>query len=253
MSRHFFLIIFVLWAAWQLVGSLVEKAGKKQQDQRLKELTAQRQRQLAAQAGRPAGAGLSGGGGAEGPRGTGVADRLEGLAARRKAQLEELRRRRTARHPGTAQQGSPPVVLRPTRTPMSTPGMGRSFPTQRAPQPVPIARSAPPVRRVPRQPPVPPTTAPPPTPPVGRGAPLGTPAQRVVTPEVRRKVQPEPRLGPHSVFAHTKKISTAPSRRRRPAVHGGEPIDRALLRKMIVYREILDPPLALRAEQVWER
>jgi len=60
-------------------------------------------------------------------------------------------------------------------------------------------------------------------------------------------------MDPHSVFLHTKKVSTAPPRHRRPAITAGEPIDRAILRKMIIYREILDPPLALRAEQVWER
>jgi len=82
-------------------------------------------------------------------------------------------------------------------------------------------------------------------------APLAA-AQSVVTPKVRRRTQPEPQLGPHSVFLH-KKTSTEPARRRPPAVHLGEPIDRALLRKMVIYREILDPPLALRHDQVWER
>jgi len=60
-------------------------------------------------------------------------------------------------------------------------------------------------------------------------------------------------MDPHSVFVHKKVVTAPPPRHRRPAVYGGEPIDRALLRKMIVYREIFDPPVALRNEQVWER
>ncbi len=61
-------------------------------------------------------------------------------------------------------------------------------------------------------------------------------------------------MDPHSVFTHTpKKTPTPVPRRRRPALDPSEPIDAALLRKMIVYREILDPPVALRNEQVWER
>ncbi len=250
MFGKYFWILFILYGVWQAIGSRIDKAGKKQQ---LKTLTEQQQRQPAARSGRPAGAGLSGGGAAD-PRAAGVADRLEGLAARRKAQLEELRRRRTPGHTGTAKQGSPVAVeLQPTRAPMTTTRVGQQVPLQRAPQPVPTARSAHPASRVPRQPPVPPTTAPPPTPPTRRRAPTETATQRVVTPKARRREQPEPQLDPHSVFLHTKKVTTERAGRRPPVLPDGRPIDRALLRKMVIYRELLDPPLALRGEQVWER
>ena len=82
---------------------------------------------------------------------------------------------------------------------------------------------------------------------------MGTAAQRVVIPQRPRPVEPTPKMDPHSVvFTHTKTPTPVP-RRRRPALDPSEPIDAALLRKMIVYREILDPPVALRNEQVWER
>ena len=84
---------------------------------------------------------------------------------------------------------------------------------------------------------------------------MGTAAQRVVIPQPPRPVEPTPKMDPHSVFTHPRKKTPLPLPvpRRRPAFDPSEPIDATLLRKMIVYREILDPPIALRNEQVWER
>ncbi len=36
-------------------------------------------------------------------------------------------------------------------------------------------------------------------------------------------------------------------------VLGDVPMDRTLLRRMMLYREILEPPIALREVQSWER
>ena len=44
MSKYFW-IIFVLMGLWQFIGSIAERATKKQQDQRVSDLTAQRRRQ----------------------------------------------------------------------------------------------------------------------------------------------------------------------------------------------------------------
>ena len=52
MSKYFW-IIFVLMGLWQFIGSIAERATKKQQDQRVSDLTAQRRRQQMA-ARRPA-------------------------------------------------------------------------------------------------------------------------------------------------------------------------------------------------------
>jgi hypothetical protein len=46
----------------------------------------------------------------------------------------------------------------------------------------------------------------------------------------------------------------APPRRRIPvAFVPGEPLGPHLLRQMVLFREILEPPVSLRDRQVWER
>jgi len=90
-------LIVVLIVVVQVIAGLVQQATKKQQQERARELAEQRRRQSGG------GEGGRGGGSPTRPVGrvqvqTGTAEpsRLETLAARRKAQLEELRRRRTA-------------------------------------------------------------------------------------------------------------------------------------------------------------
>ena len=51
----------------------------------------------------------------------------------------------------------------------------------------------------------------------------------------------------------TKSLSTATDRHLRLPGLADEPIGPALLRKIVLYREILDIPVALRDQQTWER
>lgn len=234
---RYFWIIVVLMAAWQAVSSLIERATKKQQEQRLRELAAQRQRQMAGRGGEQragtraapaAGPGPGPGRIATPPtagRARSVVDRAEALAERRRAQLEELRRRRATR------QG--PAQLRPTATPApASPGL---------PAPVQVTR---PVRR------------PPATPPARPGRPQPAPASR---PRPRPQILAEP----HETEARQSPAEQPrgraapppqrPAARRIGLAEGGERTGRHLLRKMVLYKEILDPPVSLRDRAVWER
>ncbi|MHC4711336.1 MAG: hypothetical protein ACYTA3_13220, partial [Planctomycetota bacterium] len=92
MRFNWWVILLVLLGVWQVVGSLIEKAGKKQQDQ-------------------TGGRGQS----QPAPRMTprAATDRAEALAARRREQLEQLRQRRAGQKPGA----QPPTTARPTAKP----------------------------------------------------------------------------------------------------------------------------------------
>ena len=78
---NYFWIVILLVGAWRVVGSLIERAGKQQQEQRLRDLATQRQRQMAAP---QAGADPTG-------RADPAGARVETLVTRRQAQLDELR------------------------------------------------------------------------------------------------------------------------------------------------------------------
>ena len=236
MSKYFWIVI-VLVGAWQVVGSLAEKAGKKKQQQRLKDLATQRQGQLGApRASQP-------------PPARSVA---ETLASRRRAQLEELRRRRAGQQPtqvrtqasGAAIRTGPGLAPAPMAPP---PTVGRPTPFQ-APPPA--------ARRGPQPVPVPSRSAQPPAPAPQRGIPSPRPVPRPVRREPVPSAQPPAevpvqdvrRLVPDAVIT-----PKAPPRRRPLIPFGSEELGPALLRKMVMYREILDPPVCLRERQVWER
>ncbi len=227
MGRYFW-IIFVLLGLWQFIGSLAERATKKQQNQRVSDLTAQRRRQ------QTAGRGTAAGGIAQRATGPVVADRAGELAARRKAQLDELRRRRgaataQATAQATARTRPTPVTLRPAQSP-----------TRQAPLPV---ATAPPVA-VPRRPPAP-----------VRRQPAARPQARRAPPPQKRTIPPierSPKSGRSLVSTRRTVEDRGPRTLTLPSL-GDVPMDRTLLRRMILYREILEPPIALREVQSWER
>ncbi len=230
MFSKWFWVIFVVLGLWQWIGTLAERATKKQQGQRVSELTAQRRRQQMAV--RP-------GAGGTAPRATGpvVADRAGELAARRKTQLDELRRRSGT---ATAQAPTQPATQPPTQPPARarpTPATLRpAAPATRPPAPVPVLapRRAPaPVRRQPVAKTQPRRAPPPqkrPIPPVER-----------VTERLRRVAR-----------THKTVEVKGPRKLTLPRLDD-VPMDRTLLRRMMLYHEILEPPLALREVQSWER
>lgn len=229
MPGKFVWIIFLLLGVWQVIGSIAEKAAKKQREQRLKG-QASPQREPAAR--RHPGTT---------PASTTLVDRAEQLAARRKDQLEELRRRRATRHhPGAASAGSAPVtLLRASRTVQPLPTLGPATPQA-------IAAG----RAVRTAPPAPVRPAPPGP---SRPVPEPRPAEQhaVSKTEFDRGLHALGRA--KSVKPVTKSLSTATDRHLRLPGLAGEPIGPALLRKIVLYREILDIPVALRDQQTWER
>ena len=268
MLGKWFWVIFVLLGLWQWIGSLAERATKKQQDQRVSNLAAQRRRQETA-AHPTATAGTA-------QRSTGplVADRAGELAARRKAQLDELRRRRgTATTQAPAPQPGPPPIttLLPSQARVPQPGpppIATLLPTQAGvlqPGAAPIATLLPTQAGVLQPgpttiPTLRPTRAP--LAPVLR-QPATRPQARRAPPQQQRPVQQEQRFGPPT----DRSISSKPrTRKAAPEAVGVEglrkltlpglgsvPMDRTLLRRMMLYREILEPPVALREVQTWER
>ena len=232
MLGKWFWVIFVLLGLWQWIGSLAERATKKQQDQRVSNLAAERRRQQTA-AHPTAAAGTA-------QRSTGplVADRAGELAARRKAQLDELRRRRgTATTQAPAPQPGPPAIttLLPTQARVPQPGpptIATLLPT-RAP-PAPVLRQ-----------------------------PATRPQARRAPPQQQRPVQQEQRLSPPNDRSISRKLRTRKAAPEAVGVEGlrkltlpglgSVPMDRTLLRRMMLYREILEPPVALREVQTWER
>ena len=237
MGRYIW-IVFVGIAVWQVISTVIEKATKKQQEQRLRELAAQRQRQLSARGGghqpspleaRPAPAVAA----------KSALERVEDLASRRRAQLDELRRRRAARKGGPAelrtagpQTPRRPAAARPAPAPAPAPTNPFQAPPQRRPGPaipqtVSVGRSHPaPVPQAPRQ----------------RPQPQARPQE---APTVRRLVRPEP--------TEPRVRASRPPRQRPSIVIGNELLGPNLLRKMVIYKEILDLPVSLRHHQVWDR
>lgn len=233
MSGKYAWIIFLVLGLWHVIGTFAEKAAKKQQ------LKAQGSQQLRPSARRHPG---------ESPTSTTLVDRAGELAARRKAQLEELRRRRASHHMPAA--GSSPVTLRPTLAGAQTP----LVPGRTVPQAIPVARAARPPQPVPARI-APARIAPAPQ---ARSAPGSIPKPRT---RPRLTSQPAESKTEYDRSLHAlgrKKPVEEPSPtagRRHLSLPGlrDEPIGPTMLRRMVMYREILDTPIALRDQQIWER
>jgi len=225
MGKYFW-VIFLLLGLWQWIGTLAERAAKKQQDRRVTDLAAKRRLQQTA--GGPTAAGGPAG------RATGpvVADRAGELASRRKAQLDELRRRRggaTAQAPARTRPTA--ATLRPAQAPMSRPGAPPAAAPPRLPAPVRRPAAARPQARRP------------------------APQQQQQQQQQRRPARPVARPTETARLArrtHEVVQTKGPRELALPGL-GGVPMDRTLLRRMMLYREILEPPIALREVQTWER
>ncbi len=254
MIGKYFWVIFVLLGLWQWIGTLAERATKKQQEQRVLDLAARRKQQQMGSpptaAGGTAQRAFGPGGTAQrafgpggtaqrafGPGGTaqrafgpGVTDRAGDLATRRKAQLDELRRRSgTATGQPPARTRPTPVILRPTLAPATRP----------AAPPPPATLPQRPTAPVRRQPAARPQAHRAPPPPQKQKRPVRPVERSTETPQrVRRHVETVEVKGPRELAL--------------PGLDG-VPMDRTLLRRMMLYREILEPPIALREVQTWER
>ncbi|MHC4080657.1 MAG: hypothetical protein ACYS15_02280 [Planctomycetota bacterium] len=241
MRGNWWVILLLLLGVWQIVGTLIEKAGKKQQEQRLKDLAAQRERQVGARGqSQPA------------PRTTPrtATDRAEALAARRREQLEQLRKRRAAQKPGVqpptpTAQPAPAAASQPGQRQISRLQPGRVQTTQ---QPATVIRRA---GTQPRS--APPTSSPP------RRTTVRPTPERVVRrrPAPAQPQEPAPGEGESStrrVVGDVELAAKAPRMRHLPLPFvPGEPLGPHLLRQMVLFREILEPPVSLRDRQVWER
>ena len=83
--------------------------------------------------------------------------------------------------------------------------------------------------------------------------------ERVVTPRPAPAQQQEPapiegESSTHRVVKDAEVAPKAPRQRHLPLPFvPGEPLGPHLLRQMVLFREILEPPVSLRDRQVWER
>ncbi len=223
---RYFWIIIVLAAAWQIVGSLIQRANRKQREERLRELATQREAQLPSRAGVPM------------LPSPGLAD---DLAARRRAQIEELRQRRAGRQqpqqrPGLHIGAGPPTLQ---RTPPRGPVIARQpRPAQPAGRPMPTLR--PPPQSRPKAPPV--ISRPRPVPPPAMEAPP-PPVEEVVETVVMAPSRPAPAAAKKQPEPGAARLSRLSRRDLTPQT----------LRSLIVLREILDPPVSEREHEVWQR
>ena len=159
------------------------------------------------------------------------ATRMGQLIARRQAQLEELRGRREQRRAGR----SPQAKIGPASTPTPRPS-----PTVfRAPPPQPSTPQ--PSRRVVR--PAPTRSRPAPPQRVQRPTPI--PSAVAQRPKGKRLAALPTDLAPAEV-------PTARTAQRRLSLTDSKTITPQLLRRIIVLKEILDPPIALRTRDLWD-
>ncbi len=157
--------------------------------------------------------------------------RMEQLIARRQAQLEELRGRREQRRAGQ----SPQVRIGPASTPTTRPSptVFRAPPPQPSPQPSRRvirpgpARPAPPQRVQRRKPTVPPS-------------PVAQPIEGKRLTTMRSGLRPSA-------------VPTARPARKRLSLVDTATITPHLLRRMVVLKEIFDPPIALRDRAIWDK
>lgn len=159
--------------------------------------------------------------------------RMEQLIARRQAQLEELRQRREQRRSAASLQAR----IGPASTPTTMPG------------PTPFRAPAPqPTRRVTR-----PTTAQPPA-----SLPSAARPARTQPPQRRRVSE-----GPAAQPVERKRLTglrAEPAASARPTAApkpflslDARTITPQLLRRLVVLKEIFDPPIALRNRDIWDR
>ena len=214
------ILVFVLIVGMQVIGSLLEKHNKKQQQKRLKEAGAAPKRRPALEATRP----------------SRPVDRRETLAARRRTQLEELR----SRGQGRTIQTRPP----PTAAPPSPP---RPVFPQTASSPFPTARPAPP-KPAPR-----PRPAARPVPAPARPARLRVPPPRLPQPPQEEKVHTlvSAPLGSAAPDEHYEIHERKPHPLFSSFATETNPAQ--LFRRMMVLKELLEPPVSLRERDVWDR
>ena len=215
------ILIFLLIVGIQVVGSLLEKHNKKQQERRLREAGSAHKRGPAPETTLP----------------SRPVDRRETLAARRRGQLEELRGRLQGRSVATR---TPPTAAPPSpRRPASPPTARSPFPAARPAPPKPAPRPRPAARPVPA---------------AARPARLRVPPPR--PPEVPKREEVRA-LVPAALDSAqpASDVYGAKERKRHPlfspfptGANRGQ-----LLRRMVVLKELLEPPVALRERDVWDR
>ena len=209
-------IIFILIVLANVIGPLLQKRNQKAKKQR---------QQGTVQPGRPAQHSAT-----TGPRSVGTGQsRLEQLAARRQAQLDQLRGRREQRRSATSTQQA---RIGPASSPTSTP------------RPTPFRAPAPqPTRRVSRQPTARPSTPRPSQPqPVQRRRVSKQPAAQPVERKRLGALHAEPAPPTSSKATAKPFLSLDPQN-----------ITPQLLRRLVVLKEIFDSPIALRNRDIWDR
>ena len=247
-------IIALLVLGWWAVQAIVSAMAKKQEQQRQREL-AERRRQIESQAG--------GGMTSAGQRPPTAISQprpatRDDLAARRQAQLEELRRRRMQQARGGA--GAPATARVPAqRTPSAPTVPGNVPPTFPSRSKIPGIAKAPPPRGPVKQPvrvggrppqPIRPATAPP--------KPARQPIHKELhglsdIPDVIKAGGIRPTVAPTDIGVP---ISAIPgTKKAKPAAINVGGIKQRLgdpkaLRELFVMKELLDPPVALRDQPV---
>ena len=260
MGKQLGLIIFLLFIVSQVVRAIMDRANKSRQEQQLHEAAAQRRQQMASR-------GAS-------PSMTEAPDRAAELAARRRTQLQELRRRAATTSIGSqpgplrtpVRPPTRPPTLSPTRTPTRTPAGGprrtptnpfglppqvRQPPQRRGVPGPPAATPAGPMARPPR---VAPRPAPPPT--VSTTVAQAKQREELLAAVAARKRDEEMRAlkAPRRLKPPTEQEQAYDIRsKQRHPLFRGERRTPELLRKMVVLKELLEPPVALREQQAWER
>ncbi len=238
----------MLAAAWQIVGSLMQRANKKQREQRLRELAAQRETSV-----------LRSGAPMPPP-----ARPAEDLAARRRAQLEELRQRRAGRQqpqqPRGLSAGGPATIAPPGLPSAHASQSGQAAPLpippqlRRPPGPVVARQSRPAQQQIPR--PGQPIPRPP-----SRPQPQARPTAAPVTTRPRPQMPAPHDEDPRLETVEPPRARVAPAAAKKPPEPAAGRLARVsrqdltpqTLRRLIVLREILDPPVSMRDQEVWQR
>ncbi len=223
MTPSLYTIFAVLVVVWWIIQAVVRASAKSQEQKRLAELARKRREQPQATSQAPvAELFVARAAPVEAPH----TNQLEELRRRREAQLEELRRRKQSKG-RTAQVRATPTAP-PARPTHAVPAARRPpVPLVRpvAPPPAPAARARPSRPQAPR-PLVSPVTARPPL------APKAVPQDVVEVTHAILQPTESPSL----------RVTTRSAKRHRAAL----PMDTSSLRRAIVLKEILDPPVALR-------
>ncbi|MCH8152678.1 MAG: hypothetical protein IH830_09945 [Planctomycetes bacterium] len=241
-GKYWWAIVLAL-VAWRLLGSLGEQLNKKQQENRLKDLAEQRRRQVAARRTEPG---------------------TDDLAARRRAQLQELR----AREVGSRAEPQLHVSAGPSTATTALPAARAPFPLPSRPAaPRPSERYAPQQLQA-RSGPAGPSPA---RPPVGVAPVPRRPARQATAQRLQRPqaTMPAPAAPPPLTTIATESQtllqlarSAQELRPQLPASpqHLGHPLFGAddtpraqTLRRMIVLKELLDLPVSLRDRDVWDK